>query len=689
MTLDPAGPEVRALFITRRWILTMLSCLLVLVATRGAVNHWPQLSAQEHVALVVSIGLAVAGAVFGGRPALLWLSDAAVLVLALTALLAPVGSPPWLPMPNVASYVAFIAITLTSRRVGLVLACAGAAFVALIWAHRPTNIVVSALELWGGWIVVAQILATALATWWAWNAVAREAAMADRDFRRQARAAEVSIAQQERARLWRAEAARLHESVLNSIRYVLATPHPDRDRLAEQLALAAASPQLPEQPDACTVEQLIAAVMADPVAGQVVRPPAAQRAARLQPDTFEVARAALVEIARNAVRHGSATQVDLSYEVDRASGLTIRSRDNGTGLSAQARPGIGMGTVLADSLESVGGSVVVAAVPDGGTHVTLTVPLAESSDRFAGLRRVYSPFDKGRLLITAPLAGSFCVGIIYFLLLTPFATKSGERGIEYLVAAVAGIVGAALAASLVVRRQHVSALTGLGLIMLPAIVPWALSTTGHGCGEAAILAAVVNVAGFAVVTIAAWSGVLPGVAGVLTWATGTVMMASHLPSACRDGINLALANSLLVIPVALVGTYVGVRTHQRAADRLNQARRRELREQSRAETAIDLNESLFGAAEEAVLLLSSVSRGAPVDDSLRGELEAVDARIRAAIQVDSTLAGGFAVLAKGLVDAATIAGVAVEVRAIGASADPRPLPQSRISSQRWWRERGR
>ena len=676
MNLDTSGPEVRALRITRRWILTMLSCLLVLVALRGAVSHWALLNSVEHLSIVVAVVLALGGAVLGRSPRMLWLADASVLVLALTALFAPLGSPPWLPMPNVASYVAFIAITLTSRRTGLVIAFAGAAFVALIWAHRPTNIVVSALDLWGGWIVVAQILATALATWWAWNTVAREAVTADRDFQRRARAAETAVASQERARVWRSAAARLHESVLNSIRYVLATDAPDRDRLAEQLDAAAMAPELPSSPTEDTISRLIAAVRQDPAAAGIVHATNPDISVHMEPEVFEAARAALVEIAHNAVRHGGATDLQLTFESNRMGELIVTSRDNGIGLPTQIRPGIGVGTVLTESVEAVGGSVALTLGASGGTRAVLMVPVKEGGERFGRLRRVYSPFDKGRLLITAPLAGSFTVGVLYFLLLTPFARSDSEGSADYVLAAIAGILGAAAGVTLVTRRQHPSLLIGLGLIMLPAIVPWALRATDHSCGEAPILAAVVNVAGFAVVTIAAWSGVLPGFAGVVLWATGVVVLESRLPSVCRDGVSLALANSLLVIPVALVGTFVGVRTYQRAADRVNEARRRDLVEQSRAETAIDLNSSLYGAAEEAVALLRSVAAGADLDDDMREELESVDARIRAAIQVDSTRAGGFAVLAKDLVNAASTSGVSVEVRAIGSSRDTRPLPES-------------
>ena len=125
-------------------------------------------------------------------------------------------------MPNVASYSAFMAIVLTGRRAGLVIAVAGAGLVGLIWLRQPTNIVAGGLALWGGWIVMTQVLMTALGAWWAWNKLVGEASSNDRAHERQAESVERALADQERAQQWRATAARLHETLLNSIRYTIA-----------------------------------------------------------------------------------------------------------------------------------------------------------------------------------------------------------------------------------------------------------------------------------------------------------------------------------------------------------------------------------------------------------------------------------------------------------------------------------
>ena len=68
----------------------------------------------------------------------------------LTALLAPDGSPPWIPMPNAASYLGFMSVVLVGGRRALIPAVGGAALVALVWWERPTNVIAGSLQVGGG-----------------------------------------------------------------------------------------------------------------------------------------------------------------------------------------------------------------------------------------------------------------------------------------------------------------------------------------------------------------------------------------------------------------------------------------------------------------------------------------------------------------------------------------------------------
>ena len=670
MIIDTAGPQIRALFTTRRWLVVMLTGLLVAVAVVAGARHWSQLNPVEHVGILLAAILAVTGATTSRNPRRLWLCDASVLVLALTALAAPDGSPRWIPMPNVASYTAFMAIVLTSRRTGFAIAWAGAAFVALIWWRHPTNIIASALELWGGWIVVVQILVTALAAWWAWNTVLDEALASDHDSEQRELSAVHSIAEQERARLWRSTAAQLYESLLNSIRYVLATPAPDRERLAGYVGTTS---HAPDAPIVLSLDRLLADVLDDPIAAEIVQVPSARPEAELEPEVFDALRAALIEVAHNSARHGGASQLHVDFETDPSGLLTVHANDNGTGMSGRSRPGIGTEVVLSRSVTAVGGTVQVTNGRDGGTDVTLTMPADGVSPQRWLRTRTYPPFDKGRLLVSASLAGACLVGIVFFLILWPVLELDRTGGSHLWLTVIFGIAGCTIPALVVLRRRQLTLLVGLGLIMVPALVPWFLRTADYGCAQSASVASVINIAGFAVVAIAAWAGLLPGAAGVITWATGTLVVFGNTPVACNQGVQLALSNSLLVIPLALTVTYVGVRTDQRAENRVNTARRREIIEQSRSAAEADLNADLEGAVDDAATTLAAIVAGESITPEVRAQLESADARIRAAIQVDSAKAGTFARVAKRVVDSASAAGISVAVRAIGGSDDTRPI----------------
>jgi len=210
--------------------------------------------------------------------------------------------------------------------------------------------------------------------------------------------------------------------------------------------------------------------------------------------------------------------------------------------------------------------------------------------------------------------------------------------------------------------------------MIPALVPWFLRTSDYTCANVPNVAAAINMAGFAIVAIAMWTGYVPGAAAVLTWLIGASITMQRVPIECQSTVKLAMANSALILPLAAITTFVGIRSFQRAAERANQIRVSEIVEASRAATAADLNDELFLAVEQANGLLVEVAGGRDLNDQTRRELEAYDARIRASVQVDPTTAGGAARSIKRVVDLAASLGISVSVRAISASSDQRELP---------------
>jgi hypothetical protein len=658
------GPEALALRTTRRWLILATASAVVTVAALLGLRSWSGLSLLEHLMLVGSIALVGLAVALRRNDRMLWLAPAGVLCLSLPALLEPTGSPAWIPMPNAVANAGYISILLLPRWIGLAVVVGNGALLATVISRDPTNVVGAALDVAGGRVVVLQIVVASLALWWAWQLQAHQAQAAGADLALREAATARALAQQERARVWRATATRLHESVLNSIRYVLSTGTVDRARLAEALSPEVTTPGPPEAADDRTVITLVSRLHRDESVGAVLQVVGALPQAELTTEVFEGARAALVELARNAVRHGGATRILIQARID-GPAVVLTLTDNGTGLTAGAPLGIGLGTVLDASLSDTGGSWSLQAGPGGGVSAVVSVPRLLPPRRSSA---PYTPFDKGRFLVTALLAGSAAVGIAYYVL---WAVDGGVRGLPILAA---GLVSISCAVWLVLRRRRVGALPGLVMLAGAAAVPWLLVGQPLTCEAVPDVAPVVNIAGFAVLIIAAWSRVVTGVIGLSTWIAGSVVVIAALPPGCGSTLALALLNGIAIIPVLLGVTYAGVRGFERAQERERSARLLEIQERSRAEAELELNRTLHTAVGDAMDLLGRIAEGAAVDAAMRTDLELCDMRIRAAIQVDPRSAGGLSAAARQLAERAAAAGVRLDVRSLTSSPDGRPLP---------------
>ena len=84
---------------------------------------------------------------------------------------------------------------------------------------------------------------------------------------------------------------------------------------------------------------------------------------------FRIAQEALT----NVVRHAHARHATVTLAVDGA--LTLEVRDDGTGLPADRTPGVGLESMRERALE-LGGTCSVGDRPDGGTAVSVALPLA-------------------------------------------------------------------------------------------------------------------------------------------------------------------------------------------------------------------------------------------------------------------------------------------------------------------------
>jgi hypothetical protein len=249
-----------------------------------------------------------------------------------------------------------------------------------------------------------------------------------------------------------------------------------------------------------------------------------------------------------------------------------------------------------------------------------------------------------------------------------------EFGLSALPASVFALVATVTAALLVVGRRR--QLGGLGYVLMaaPALVPWLLISLRVSCEFAPNMAASLNIAGYSAVVIATWIGVRPAALGLGTWLTGALVLLVGYPDACHAAFVYVLANTMLLLPVAIFIATVGVTSNLRVSDRREKIRLRDVTERSRALAEIDLNAALHDATRDAVWSLNALANGRPVDDAVRTELLAIDARIRGAIQVDPARSGEFAIVAQTLIEFTAIQGRPVQVRAIGGSADRTAVP---------------
>jgi len=112
-----------------------------------------------------------------------------------------------------------------------------------MWRPRPTNVIAGGLALADGSLAVIQLVTATAMIWWAWNSLRSEADRTDADLAvLDARTTE-SMLVTERATMWRLTGTRLHESVLNSLRYLIASPTIDREVLRNFAVVSLPTPE--------------------------------------------------------------------------------------------------------------------------------------------------------------------------------------------------------------------------------------------------------------------------------------------------------------------------------------------------------------------------------------------------------------------------------------------------------------
>lgn len=541
-----ARPEWTALRLTRRWVFVLGVGIAYAITLVVAALDWNQLTGGEHALVLATIPFFIAGMAFSARNFGLWLFIPALLAILVCALLYPESGPRWITAVLLVSYCSYLWALLSPRWIGSLAIVLGPLLLIVVWWQRPENVIPGGLALANGSLAAIQVAVATAMIWWAWNSLRSEADRTDADLSALDSRTTESMLVTERAAMWRLTGTRLHESVLNSLRYLIASPTVDRELLREFANVSLPTPQ-----DAAL-------------------------------------------------------------------------------LQATAAPAPFMRTDVSE------------------------------------------PINKGRLLVTAALAGNAFGGITFLIYLL------NDQGARAIPAVILGVVGSLIALAIVMRRVRIRPSWAIPVIVIPAILPWLFLSQDLGCRDALILSPILNIAGFCVMVIAAWATRTAGALGLLTWGIGGVVIALRMPGDCRQFMAVSLVNTLVTLPVIFTVTYAGTAAYERSRRRAMEIRQQEIRERGRAIAAVDINAELHDVVQEAVSLISAIAAGAEVDSEMRERLRLVDGQIRADMQVDPQGAGAFAVLAKSIVDSLAERGVIATVKGINSSADHRPIDEAAL-----------
>jgi hypothetical protein len=539
-------PEWAALLLTRRLLFVLGVGITYAVTLIAAALGWAELTSGEHLLVLLSLLLFIAGVILSKRKFGMWLFIPALLSVASCALLYPTSGPRWIAAVLLVSYISYLWAVLSSRWLGLLSVVIGPVLLLALWSQRPTNVIPGGLALADGTLAVVQVATATAMIWWAWNSLLSEARRTDADLAVLDARTTASMLVTERAAMWRLTVTRLHESLLNSLRYLISSPTVDREVLRGL---------------------------------DLVELPTPEHVAHLE------------------------------------------------------------------------------SVPE-------PAPITQA--------HVSEPFSKGRLLVTAVLAGNALGGISFLIYLI------AEQGAKAIPVAVLGCAGIMIAFTIVVRRIRLRASWAFPIVAVPALVPWLLLAQDYGCQQSVVLSPILNAAGFCVMVIAAWATRVVGVVGLLTWGVGGILIALGAQTDCRQAMTVTLVNVLVALPLIVAVTYAGTAAYERSRVRAMEIRQQEIRERSRALAAVDINTELQGVVQDAVTLVGVIGEGALIDHTMRERLRLVDGRIRAHMQVDPLAAGAFAVLAKSIVDSLAERGVIATVKGINSSTDHRPIDEAAL-----------
>ena len=378
-------------------------------------------------------------------------------------------------------------------------------------------------------------------------------------------------------------------------------------------------------------------------------------------------RDAMAELILNAVRHSGGSKVEISW-LSKQKSLVIKVKDNGVGLSQKSSKGLGLGQILPEILADRHAKMNIVTGDGTGTEIELVIPLEEELDRPAVSHTpphsLFEMFDSvGRILLAAP---ALAVAGLSWWLVGPYSPKPLLMGL------LAIHVVSVLVASTNPRRKGGWLLIVVGLFAGLAIV-LVISNNVNACQNIGQLRWAANFLCSSTSIGAVFY--VPRRLRLVFIALTIVALYSLgllLPREC-EGALLTPASALLGFFLVLI-TLWRQSNRWRASLRVSKARSAELTRR-RIERKIDADraEQWFSAMDYLDRFAKSAASGHLVESELQRQAHIEEARLRARIQLDPFVTGGFAQLALDLVNVAAERSWTPTIAVVEALADSEPV----------------
>lgn len=673
------GPAQSAMISSRRWTVAIFAIVGITLQIIVVVTQRIHVTPIQWVLFAIAILTLVVGVLRGtGRYSLSLLAFGSWLLVVMNFFAAD-DADPWLLINNDALFGIF-AIAVIARPAFFWLAVIVLPFVLrLAWMSHPKQVIASGFQIWDGWIPSIQVAVVGITVYYVWRALQRESRLRDERILENRMSMHRALETQARGRVWHDAAVRIHESLLNEIRYVLAVAHVDGPRLRtiieEMNAWEIENAPTPRM----NLRELIDSVSHTNDLESRVRVALWVSDVELPGETWLALRAATIEACRNLLRHTDAHEVRLDARRE-GSTLVIEVSGPGQPTRSRAPQGVGSALVITESLRTLGGDVAFLENTEG-VRMWIPVEFADevpepttqkflSSLRARGDLDGDSAFARSRVLMTTLIGAMAGSGFLYFIALGPGLSANAALGV---VTMLVGIIAVAIAYVIPLGRIRIPPAFAV-LLYLPSLAFLVLALAGdHSCAEALPLASAVNLTGFAVVVVGIWSRIWVLALGLVVWVTLTINLINDVPATCTNLNYFPIINTLFIMPIAALAILIAWRYNDRAQRMAEEVAARSDLERARAMAASEINERLRELVRRALELLVEASTMDTLEPRLRRLLQVVEGRIRIAVQVDPQVSGAFALLAQDLVDRAAEREIPIDVRLIEASRSVEPL----------------